>query len=78
MIFKVIMKGGNLMPIIDLHCDTIMKLMDEKQESILKENNFSVDIFKLKKANSMAQFFALFVQLDLVEEPLRILLTNGR
>ena len=64
------MKGGSLMPIIDFHCDTIMKLMDEKGRSILKENNFSVDIYKLKKAKSLAQFFALFIELDMVEDPL--------
>jgi membrane dipeptidase len=64
------MKGGILMPIIDFHCDTIMKLMNKKQEIILKDNNLSIDICKLKKANSIAQFFALFVELDIVDDPL--------
>jgi len=63
-------KGGKLMPIIDFHCDTIMKLMDRKHEIILKENKLNVDICKLKKANSIAQFFALFVELDMVKDPL--------
>ena len=58
------------MPIIDFHCDTIMKLMDEPQKFNLKENNFCVDILKLRKARSFAQFFALFIELDMVEDPL--------
>lgn len=64
------MKGGTLMQIIDFHCDTIMKLMDEESGLSLKENNFCVDISKLKKADSLAQFFALFVELDRVADPL--------
>jgi len=58
------------MPIIDFHCDTIMKLMDKKKGLSLKENNINVDIYKLKKAKSLAQFFALFIELDMVEDPL--------
>jgi membrane dipeptidase len=58
------------MPIIDFHCDTIMKLMNKPQELNLKENNICVDIIKLKKANSFAQFFALFIELDRVDDPL--------
>ena len=64
------MKGGTLMPIIDFHCDTIMKLMDKKRGLLLKENNICVDINKLQKANSLAQFFALFIELDAVTDPL--------
>jgi len=58
------------MPIIDFHCDTIMKLMDNTQKLNLKENDLNVDILKLKKANSLAQFFALFVEMDMVDDPL--------
>lgn len=58
------------MSIIDFHCDTIMKLMDKEEGLILKENNLGVDICKLKKAKSLAQFFALFIELDKVEDPL--------
>ena len=64
------MKGGTLMSIIDFHCDTIMKLMDKKRGLILKENNLNVDICKLQKAKSLAQFFALFIELDTVTDPL--------
>ncbi len=45
---------------IDLHCDTITKLIDSA-DSTLAENSFSVDLKKLHKASAMAQFFALFV-----------------
>jgi len=52
--------------IIDLHCDTILHLMD-KPELSLQNNNLSVDIKKLKAAKGLAQFFALFI--DLAEHP---------
>jgi membrane dipeptidase len=58
------------MSVIDFHCDTIMKLMDKSQDFNLRENNFCVDILKLKRAKSYAQFFALFIELDMVEDPL--------
>lgn len=49
--------------IIDMHCDTIGKIMHEG-DSELKSNNLSVDINKLKKGNSLAQFFAMFIYLE--------------
>ena len=52
------------MKLIDLHCDTVDKLMDYK-DSNLYENEFSIDIKKLKKANSLAQVFALYFDLKL-------------
>jgi membrane dipeptidase len=58
------------MNIIDFHCDTIMKLMDNRHGINLKENSLNVDIYKLKKAKSMAQFFALFIELDTTSDPL--------
>ena len=51
------------MKLIDLHCDTIDKLM-ENQNSNLYKNNFSIDIQKLQKINSLAQVFALYFDLD--------------
>lgn len=58
------------MTIIDFHCDTIMKLMDKRGDLNLRANNLNVDICKLKKAKSLAQFFALFVEMDRVADPL--------
>ncbi|MGL5313996.1 MAG: dipeptidase [Peptostreptococcaceae bacterium] len=55
------------MKLIDLHCDTIDKLMDYPDEC-LYENNFSIDINKLKKAESLVQVFALYFDLDRYRE----------
>ncbi len=51
------------MRLIDLHCDTIWMLMRQKQEK-LQHNPFCVDVEKLKRAGSMAQFFACFIYLN--------------
>ncbi len=37
------------MKFIDLHCDTIAKLMENVETSELKSNKYSVDIDRLKK-----------------------------
>lgn len=58
------------MSLIDLHCDTILRLMDDKEVLGLNKNDFSVDIEKLKKAGSTAQFFALFIYLKSGKDPL--------
>jgi membrane dipeptidase len=58
------------MMIIDLHCDTISHLIDQPQLKLF-DNNLSVDIKKLKNGNSMAQFFALYVDAALHKEPLQ-------
>ena len=47
------------MKFIDLHCDTIDKLINIKEDDKLKINSHSVDIEKLKKGNCLAQTFAL-------------------
>jgi len=54
------------MSIIDLHCDTICHLVDNKDME-LKKNNLAIDLEKLIKGNSLAQLFALFI--DLNEHP---------
>lgn len=45
--------------------------MEDKEHCELKKNNFSVDIEKLKKGKSLAQFFALFIELQEDPEPLK-------
>lgn len=62
------------MRLIDLHCDTILRLMKDKDKLELKENKFCVDIEKLKKGKSLAQFFALYVELNPNNDPLEICL----
>lgn len=63
-----------MMQIIDLHCDTILHLIDQPQLK-LKNNNLSVDIQKLKAANGLAQFFALYINLGKHQNPLQRCLT---
>lgn len=52
------------MKMIDFHCDTILRLYEENPEANLYKNDFHVDIKKLEQSNSLAQFFALFVDLE--------------
>jgi len=47
------------MKLIDLHCDTISKVHFSRRAG-LDRNKFHVDLEKLKKADSQAQFFAIF------------------
>jgi membrane dipeptidase len=57
------------MKFIDFHCDTIFRLMEDRNNLELKSNSFEVDIEKLGKANSMAQFFAMYVDLSENTDP---------
>jgi len=50
----------NKIKLIDLHCDTIEKLSKDSHSELL-ENHYHVDIKKLRDGNSLAQFFALFI-----------------
>lgn len=58
------------MNLIDFHCDTIYELLKDKTNSNLYNNNLSVDIEKMKSTNSLAQFFALYINKSLTENPL--------
>lgn len=56
---------------IDLHCDTLMKLSDIKEDQNLRKNSIaSVDFSRMKDANAMAQFFAIFLLNDEIFERL--------
>ncbi|QGU96308.1 membrane dipeptidase [Clostridium bovifaecis] len=57
------------MNLIDFHCDTILKIYEN--DSNLKSNSFSVDINKLERGNSLAQFFALFIDYRSTNNPLQ-------
>lgn len=48
------------MKLIDLHCDTIGKLMDQKDAGDLMKNRHSISIEHMEKAGTKAQFFACF------------------
>lgn len=57
-----------------MHCDTILELMKDKENLELFENDLSIDIKKMKKGNSIAQFFAMFVFLNSEKDPMEICL----
>lgn len=46
---------------IDFHCDTLMKAFIHGDDDIFSLPYAMVDLDRLKKANSMAQFFAIFM-----------------
>lgn len=56
------------MKLIDMHCDTISVLHGNKERKSLFNNECQVDIQKLKKADSKAQFFALFLEMEEVKK----------
>lgn len=56
--------------IIDLHCDTVSHLYKYPECGNLKQNEICVDLEKLKKGHSLAQFFALFVNRTEAEDPM--------
>lgn len=58
------------MRIVDLHCDTILKIQMAKEPKELRKNDLNIDIEKLKKANSLAQFFAMFIHLKDESDPM--------
>lgn len=58
------------MHVIDFHCDTIHELLKSEKDSNLYKNNLSVDIEKMKKGNSLAQFFALYINSEKTNNPL--------
>lgn len=54
---------------IDLHCDTIMQLLDHPNSGDLYRNTWKIDIEKLQKAHSKVQDFALFINLGNTNDP---------
>lgn len=52
------------MKLLDLHCDTILRCVDEENGQYgLGCNPFYIDIEKLKRAEAVGQFFAVYVDL---------------
>ena len=58
------------MKLIDFHCDTILRLVQQGEAVGLRRNSLSVDIEKLRAGDVTAQFFALFIDLAETENPL--------
>ncbi len=60
------------MKIIDMHCDTISRIYQERtqQKNVnLRTNPFQVDLTKMNSANYLVQNFALFINLGETEDP---------
>ncbi len=45
----------------DLHCDTLLKMFIRKEDDMYDVPEVSVDIKRMKKANQICQFFAMFL-----------------
>ena len=54
---------------IDLHCDTMMQLLDHPDSGDLYCNTWKIDIEKLQKAHSKIQDFALFINMGETNDP---------
>lgn len=60
------------MKVIDMHCDTILGLLEKEQKNqdvSLYSNDFCVDVEKLKKGDYMLQNFALFTDQKVMDIP---------
>ena len=60
-----------MIPIIDMHCDTIFKIYELRRQGedvVLRRNNLHVDLLRMKEAGYMAQCFALFTYLPYMQE----------
>ena len=67
------MKGwSDHMKVIDMHCDTIYKLLckkDKGEKAELRENNGHIDLLRMKQSNYLVQNFAMFVELGCDGDP---------
>ena len=66
------------MPFIDLHCDTVSRLLATRragQPGSLRQADFHIDLEKLKGSGYLLQNFALFVNLKGGRDPLQEVLT---
>jgi len=58
------------MKLIDLHCDTILRCVGTEGKVKLSGNDLNIDVQKLRKGGSLAQFFAMYVDLAVYTKPL--------
>lgn len=57
--------------LIDLHCDTILECHLSRGKRVISSNDLCVDIEKLRKADSLAQVFALYVNMEREANPMQ-------
>lgn len=57
--------------LIDLHCDTILECHLSGGRRRLGSSDLCVDIEKMRKAGTLAQFFALYVDMKAKEDPMQ-------
>ena len=56
-----------IMHLIDLHCDTIWRMIESTEESTLRSDSLCVNLDKMKDANTAVQFFACFLNMKKYE-----------
>ena len=60
------------MKVIDMHCDTIYKLLclkDQGKPEALRRNDHHLDLLRMRDSHYMLQNFAMFVELDCDGDP---------
>lgn len=60
------------MKVIDMHCDTISKILEDSEkgrQTGLRENEGHIDLLRMKKSGYMLQNFALFVDKESCDDP---------
>lgn len=60
------------MKVIDMHCDTVYKLLcrkDSGEEGALRENDGHIDLVRMRQSHYLVQNFAMFVELGCDGEP---------
>ncbi|MBI9013433.1 MAG: dipeptidase [Clostridiales bacterium] len=59
--------GGQTLMLFDLHCDTILRIYGDQTQ--FRKNDYHIDSEKMIKGDSIAQFFAMFVDLEKTKNP---------
>lgn len=57
------------MKIADMHCDTILRLYRDVPDEGLRQNTGHIDLEKMAKADYLIQNFAIFINMQAVENP---------
>lgn len=66
------MKEGIKMKIVDMHCDTISRLLELEEKGTpegLRENTGHLDLLRMKQGGYLLQNFALFVEISREQDP---------